>query len=150
MGNVLAAVYPDVFAAASVYSGVAAGCISVPNGVPPNPYPPCALGEITKTPQEWGNTVRSFNPGYKGPWPRMQIWHGTSDTTVVYHNFVEDLKQWSNVHGVEFRGNATDNPQRGYMKMTYGDGTLLTGFSARGVGHVVPVHPTEAMAFFGL
>ncbi|KAF1955496.1 alpha/beta-hydrolase [Byssothecium circinans] len=132
MGNVLAAVYPDVFAAASVYSGVAAGCMAVPDGTPPNPYDPCGLGRLVKTPQQWGDI------------------HGTSDTTVAYQNFIEDLKQWSNVHGVAFAKNTTNTPDPNYTQMTYGDGTKLTGYSARGVGHVVPLHPTQALSFFGL
>ena len=150
MGNVLSAVYPDVFAAASVYSGVAAGCMAVPDGVAPNPYDPCALGRIIKTPQQWGDIVRGYNPTYKGPWPRMQIFHGTADTIVVYQNFIEDLKQWSNVHGVKFSRNSTNTPERGYTEMIYGDGHLLTGYSALDVPHVVPQHPKEALSFFGL
>ncbi|KAH6638504.1 PHB depolymerase family esterase [Boeremia exigua] len=150
MGNVLAAVYPDVFAAASVYSGVAAGCTAVPDGTPPNPYDPCALGRVTKTPNQWGDIVRSYNPGYSGPWPRMQIWHGTSDNIVVYQNFIEDLKQWSNIHGASFGSNTTNNPETAYTRINYGDGTKLVGYSAKGVGHVVPVHPAQAISFFKL
>ncbi|KAF2188490.1 carbohydrate esterase family 1 protein [Zopfia rhizophila CBS 207.26] len=150
MGNVLAAVYPDVFAATSVYSGVAAGRMAVPDGVPPNPYDPCGLGHIIRSPQDWGNTVRGYNPGYTGSYPRMQIWHGTADTTVVYQNFIEDLKEWSNVHGVSFTRNVTNSPQSGYTQMIYGDGQRLTGYSARGVGHTVPVYVSQALNFFGL
>lgn len=150
MGNVLAAVYPDIFAAASVYSGVAAGCMAVPDGTPPNPYDPCGLGRISKTPRQWGDIVRGYNPSYSGPWPRMQIWHGTSDTTVVYQNFIEDLKQWSNVHSVAFVSNKTNTPDSRYTQMTYGSGQKLTAYSALGVGHVVPVHPAQALTFFGL
>ncbi|KAH6657968.1 putative Acetylxylan esterase A [Truncatella angustata] len=150
MGNVLSAIYPDVFSAAVVYSGTAAGCMAVPPGTPPNPYDPCGLGRITKTPQQWGNIVRGYYPGYTGAYPRMQIWHGTADTTVVYHNFDEELKEWSNVLGVSFGRNSTNNPQSGYTEMIYGTGDTLVGYSARGVGHVVPQHPTQALSWFGL
>ena len=92
MGNVLAAIYPDVFAAASVYSGFAAGCGAVPDGTPPNTNDKFALGHITKTPEEWGALVRSYYPGYTGSYPRMQIWHGTMDTVVVYQTFIEELR----------------------------------------------------------
>ncbi|KAH8587759.1 PHB depolymerase family esterase [Bisporella sp. PMI_857] len=150
MGNVLAAIYPDVFAATSVYSGTAAGCMAVPNGVPPNPYDECGLGRIIRTPQQWGDLVRSYNANYRGPWPRMQIWHGTSDTTVVYQNFIEELKEWSNVLGVSFARNVTNSPQSSYTQMVYGDGSQLVGYSALGVGHVVPIHTAQALQFFNL
>ena len=73
MDSVLAAIYPDVFAAASVYSGVAAGCMAVPDGTPPNLYDPCGLGRINKSLQQWGDIVRGCNPNFKGSWLRMQI-----------------------------------------------------------------------------
>ncbi|KAI7778039.1 PHB depolymerase family esterase [Diaporthe eres] len=150
MSNALAAVYPDVFAATSVYSGVAAGCMAVPEGVPANPMETCAKGNITKTAQQWGEIVRSYNPDYKGPYPRMQIWHGTSDVGVVYHNFAEELKEWSAVLGVTLTRNITSTPEANYTQMIYGDGTRLVGCSALGVGHVVPEHSTDAMAWFGI
>ncbi|POS68752.1 PHB depolymerase family esterase [Diaporthe helianthi] len=150
MSNALAAVYPDVFAATSVYSGVAAGCMAVPEGVPANPMETCAKGNVTKTAQEWGETVRSYNPGYEGPYPRMQIWHGTSDVVVVYHNLIEELKEWSAVHDVPFTRNVTSTPQADYTQMIYGDGSRLVGYSAVGVGHVVPEHESETMAWFGI
>ena len=36
------------------------------------------------TPQAWGNEVRAADPGYSGPRPRVQLWHGTADTTLNY------------------------------------------------------------------
>jgi acetylxylan esterase len=64
--------------------------------------------------------------------------------------FIENLKEWSNVQGVSFAKNATNTPDSGYTQMVYGDGKKLVGYSARGVGHTVPVHPTQALNVFGL
>lgn len=150
MSNALAAVYPDVFAATSVYSGVAASCMAVPEGVPANPMETCAKGNVTKTAQQWGEIVRSYNPDYKGPYPRMQIWHGTSDVVVVYHNFIEELKEWSTVLDAPFTRNFTSAPEANYTQMVYGDGSRLVGYSALGVGHVVPEHSADTMAWFGI
>ena len=150
MGNVLSAIYPDVFAAASVYSGTAAGCMAVPAGTPPNPYDPCGLGHIIKTGAAWGSIVHGYNPRYTGSYPRMQIWHGTADTTVVYQNFIEELKEWSNVLGADFARNVTNSPQSGYTQMVYGSGNTLVGYSARNVGHTVPIHTTQDLSWFGL
>ena len=77
-------------------------------------------------------------------------WHGTADTFVNYPNLAEALKEWSNVHGVSFTGNQTNTPQSGYTKMVYGDGSKLVGYSAAGVGHVVPSHEADDMTWFGL
>ena len=40
-------------------------------------------------------------PGYTGGYPRMQLWHGATDTTLAYPNFGEEIKQWTNLHGLE-------------------------------------------------
>ena len=51
-------------------------------------------------PQQWGDLARALYPGYTGRYPRMQMWHGTTDTTLAYPNFGEEIKQWTNLHGV--------------------------------------------------
>jgi hypothetical protein len=35
-----------------------------------------------------------------GPRPRVQIWHGTADTHVLYVNFGQEINQWTNVLGL--------------------------------------------------
>ena len=74
------------------------GCFATTNGSEWNSE--CANGQIIKTPQQWGDLVRNAYPGYTGPRPRMQIWHGTNDETLRYPNFGEQIKQWTNVHGL--------------------------------------------------
>jgi acetylxylan esterase len=34
--------------------------------------------------------------------------------------------------------------------MVYGDGSKLLGYSAKGVGHMVPQHPEQVLEFFGI
>ncbi|KAF1809110.1 PHB depolymerase family esterase [Eremomyces bilateralis CBS 781.70] len=151
MTNVLCAVYPDVFAGGAPISGVPAGCLAgSPGSGPLSADPDCAAGKIIKTPQQWGDQVRSFYPGYNGTYPRVQVWHGTSDRLVTYPNLEETLKQWSNIHGVQLTEQVPNTPQRSYTKLIYGDGTKLVGYSAQGVGHTVPVHPVQILEFFGL
>lgn len=151
MTNVLCAVYPDIFAGGAPFSAVPAGCLAGSPGFgPASADPKCANGQIVKTPQQWGDQVRSFYPGYTGSYPRMQVWHGTSDRLVTYPNFQETLKQWSNIHSVQLTGQIANNPERSYTKMVYGDGSKLVGYSAQGVGHTVPVHEPEVLQFFGI
>ncbi|KAI2616912.1 carbohydrate esterase family 1 protein [Hypomontagnella submonticulosa] len=151
MTNVLLAVYPDVFAAGSCYSGVAAGCLAgSPGSSPQSADPKCASGKNIKTGAEWAEQAKAMYPGFTGSYPRMQTLHGTADHFVEYLNLAEQLKEWSALLGVEFTKNVTNTPESGYTQMVYGDGTKLVGYSAANVGHTVPVHPQLDVAWFGL
>ncbi|KAI0892350.1 carbohydrate esterase family 1 protein [Annulohypoxylon nitens] len=151
MTNVLLAVYPDVFAAGSCYSGFAAGCLAgSPGSSPQSADPVCASGQNIKTGEEWAQQVKSMYPSFNGTYPRMQTFHGTVDYLVNIRNLGEQLKEWSALLGVEFTKNVTNTPQSGYTQMVYGDGTKLVGYSANNVGHTVPVHHQLDMAWFGL
>ena len=76
MANVLAGAYPDVFKAASIYSGVPDGCFAVAGATatqdPPGWSNSCANGQLTKTGAQWGDMVRSYYPGYTGTRTRIQ------------------------------------------------------------------------------
>jgi hypothetical protein len=49
--------------------------------------------------REWGILVRNAS-SHRGPWPRISIWHGSADRTVIPSNAGEILKQWTEVHGL--------------------------------------------------
>ena len=151
MTNVMAAVYPDLIAAGSGYSGVAAGCLAgSPGSSPTSANPACADGQIIKTSQQWVAQVKAMYPGYNGTYPRMQVWHGTADELVFYPNLGEEIKEWEGLLGVSWVKNNTNTPQPGYTQMVYGDGTLFTAYSAVGVGHTVPVHEDLDLKWFGI
>ncbi|KAI8630972.1 putative Acetylxylan esterase A [Xylariaceae sp. FL1651] len=158
MTNVLVGAYPEVFKAGSVYSGVPDGCFYVAGSTatqdPPGWNNQCANGQVTKTAAQWGDLTRSYYPGYSGSRPRMQIWHGTADTTLRYPNYAETMKQWSNVLGLTTSKDTANTPQSGYTMTIYGSGTATTaqlvGYSAAGVGHTVPIHASMDLAFFGI
>ncbi|KAI1212045.1 carbohydrate esterase family 1 protein [Annulohypoxylon truncatum] len=158
MTNVLVGAYPDVFKAGSAYSGVPDGCFAVPGSTatqdPPGWNNECANGQSTKTAEQWGDLVRSYYPDYTGPRPRMQIWHGSADTTLRYPNYAETMKQWANVLGLTESTDTANAPQSGYTRTIYGEGdentAQLVGYSAQGVGHSVPIHETNDLAFFGI
>ena len=118
MTNVMAGVYPDVFHAGVSSSGVPFGCFATTNGSEWNSE--CSGGRIVRTPQQWGDLVRNAYPGYTGKRPRMQIWHGTTDTTLSYVNFGEQVKQWTNVLGVSQTPSSTDYPQTSATRTRYG------------------------------
>ncbi len=99
MTEVLLALYPDIFKGGAEFSGVPAGCwaVSDPTGAWSSP---CAGGQVTYTPQQWGDMVRAMYQGYSGPRPRIQLWHGTADTTINYNDQTEAIKEWTAVSGL--------------------------------------------------
>lgn len=92
MSNVLAATYPEQIQAVSLYSGVPAGCFLSSSGGVDQWNSSCASGQVSATPEAWGNVARDMYTGYNGTRPRMQIWHGSSDTTLNPENYKEEVK----------------------------------------------------------
>jgi acetylxylan esterase len=151
MTNVMLGVYPDVFKAGASFAGVPFGCFATTNGSEWNSQ--CSGGQLIKSPQEWGDLVRAAYPGYTGARPRMQIWHGTNDETLRYPNFGEQIKQWTNVHGLSQTPSFTDTPQSNYTRTRYGGtgGTApVEAISMQGVTHNLPVDAAQVIRFFGL
>ncbi|OIW23920.1 carbohydrate esterase family 1 protein [Coniochaeta ligniaria NRRL 30616] len=149
MTNVMAATYPEMFAAASVYSGVPAGCFYT--GTVNGWNSTCANGLSIHTQQEWANTVFAMYPGYTGPRPKMLIFHGSADTTLYPENYNETIKEWSGVFGYDSTApveTVPGTPEAAYTKYVYGP--ELTGYYAIGVGHTVPVHADLDLAWFGI
>jgi acetylxylan esterase len=158
MTNVLAATYPDVFKAAASISGCPHACIAQQNASPKNRHSSpfsdnsgCPQGKVSKTGAQWQTLVKSAYPGYNGSYPKIQLWHGTSDAIVNYKCFTEAQKEWSAVFGVQLSRNVSNDPSLGYTKSIYGDGTKLVTYSASGVGHMdIPSHGTQILEWFGL
>ncbi|WP_373464504.1 PHB depolymerase family esterase [Streptomyces sp. V4I2] len=153
MTNVLLGDYPDVFSAGAAFSGVPFGCFATTDGSEWNSA--CSGGTVTHTPQEWGDLVRAAYPGYTGPRPRMQVWHGTEDDVLRYPNFGEEIKQWTNVLGVSQTPAATDQPVSGWIRTRYGatgDRAPVEAISLQGVGHNLYANgmAARALTFFGL
>ncbi|GGO26635.1 extracellular catalytic domain type 1 short-chain-length polyhydroxyalkanoate depolymerase [Micromonospora parathelypteridis] len=151
MTNVMLGDYPDVFAAGASFAGVPFSCFSTGGSSEWNSE--CANGQLIKTPQQWGDLVRGAYPGYSGQRPRMQIWHGTNDETLRYPNFGEQVKQWTNVHGLSQTPTYTDSPQSGYTRTRYGSSGPMApveAISMQGVSHNLPVDAAQVIRFFGL
>jgi len=153
MTNVLAAEYPDVFSAASAFSGVPATCFATTDGSLWNSQ--CSGGKIIKTAQQWGDAARNMYPGYTGAYPRIQLWHGSTDTTLAYPNFGEEIKQWVNLHRLDTTPGFTDHPQSSWTRTRYGNtGTQATieGVSIANTGHTLPQTGmlAYAISFLGL
>jgi acetylxylan esterase len=152
MTNVLLGDYPDVFSAGSAMSGVAFGCFATTDGSLWNSA--CANGTVIKTPEQWGDLVRAADPGYRGPRPRMQLWHGTADSILFYPNFGEEVKEWTNV--LHARLAYTDHPQPTWTHTVYVGwrGIEVDAYSVAGEDHNLGFHYPDwaqlAIRFFGL
>ena len=92
MTSAMLATYPDVFAAGAVIAGLPFGIATnvreALNGMLQSPARPA---------RELGDLVRSASD-YKGPWPKLSVWHGSADRTVNPGNASEIVKQWLDVH----------------------------------------------------
>jgi poly(hydroxyalkanoate) depolymerase family esterase len=90
MSAVMLAAYPDRFRAGSIMAGLPYKCatdISTASTCSNNP----------RTPEQWGDLVRGAFAGFSGTYPRVQIWHGSTDAVVPTANSTELVKQWTNV-----------------------------------------------------
>jgi len=153
MTNVLLGDYPDVFKAGAAFMGVPFACFATTDGSLWNST--CADGMSIKTPQQWGDLARGAFPGFTGARPRMQVWHGTQDTTLRFPNFGEEIKQWTNVLGVSQTPAFTDQPQSTWTRTRYGGTGVnapVEAIRVEGAGHSLPAAGMARMAlqFFGL
>ncbi|MGO4758990.1 PHB depolymerase family esterase, partial [Streptomyces sp. 2MCAF27] len=151
--NVMLADYPDMFKAGSAFMGVPYHCFYT--GTFRGWNSDCSTGNITKTPQEWGDLVRAAYPGYTGPRPRIQLWHGTEDSGLSHHNLGEEIKQWTNVLGVSQTPVFTDQPQSIWTRTRYGNASTsppVEANSFQGYGHELPKPGMALLAlkFMGL
>ncbi|WP_433317435.1 extracellular catalytic domain type 1 short-chain-length polyhydroxyalkanoate depolymerase [Micromonospora sp. CA-269861] len=154
MTNHMLALYPDVFKAGAAFMGVPFNCFANAADYPPGSSQ-CTGGNMNRTPQQWGDAVRQAYPGYSGPRPRVQLWHGTSDTLVPYSLLQETIEQWTNVFGLSQTPTSTDTPQANWNRRRYADssGTVqVEAYSIQGAGHSLPSGgmAASAIAFFGL
>ena len=97
--------------------------------------------------------VRDMYPGYTGSYPKIQVYHGSADTTLYPSNYNETIKQWAGVFGFDYTKpdtTAANTPQSGYTTYSWGSPVKLQGIYANGVGHTVPIRGSDDMIFFGL
>jgi poly(hydroxyalkanoate) depolymerase family esterase len=151
MTNLLLGAYPDVFAGGAAYAGVPFGCFAGPNSWNDD----CAKGRITKTPKEWGDLVRAAYPEYSGKRPKIQMWHGTNDEVLAYHNLSEAVKQWTNIHGIDTIPATKENNflQSGWTRQRYKNSkneVVVETIIEQGQPHNLQVPQEEALSFLGL
>jgi poly(hydroxyalkanoate) depolymerase family esterase len=139
--NVMLAAYPDVFKAGAVFFGMAYGCADTEDDYfTTGPFAPCPGSFNTLTPRQWGDKVRAAYPGYSGPRPPVQIWHGGDDPLISPVSMNKQRDQWTDVFGVSRTPTSTTTPAPGVTKRVYGGGRLET-YLIDSMGHEPPIDP---------
>ena len=154
MTNVLVGSYPDVFQAGAAFAGVAFACFAQ-GSVSMGWNASCANGNVTMTGSQWAALVRAAYPSFTGTRPRMQVWHGTADATVNFHNFGEEIKEWTDVLGVSETPTTTENNaiQSTWIRTRYVDNCGVVRVEAiqeTGQPHNLVLDMADAVHFFGL
>jgi poly(hydroxyalkanoate) depolymerase family esterase len=138
MTHVMAATYPDVFAGAAVMAGVPYKCATTMTDAFS-----CMSPGKDLTPTAWRDLVKGAYSGYTGAYPRISIWHGTSDYTVKNTNQTEGLEQWTAVHGIDLTADVNETVA-GYPHKVYKDAAgkaLVETYAITGMGHGTPIDP---------
>jgi len=135
MTNVMLAAYPEVFAGGAPIAGLPYGAASDARE---------ALGAmfqgVRHAPSVWGDLVRTAST-YRGPWPKVSIWHGDADTTVKPDNGEAIAMQWANVHGLPPQPGAA-RTDGGLARSVWLDGRgapVVERFVVHGLGHGTPL-----------
>ena len=135
MASVMLATYPEVFAAGAVLAGIAYGCAdSVSEAFD------CMGGRAKSDAADLAKHVRRASP-HKGPWPRVQVWQGSADSTVVPSNADAIVLQWAELHGLKPEPGRVDEvegyPRRAWLSAS-GE-PLIEQYVITGMAHGVPL-----------
>ena len=130
MTSVMLAVYPELFAGGAIIAGLPYGAAqNVRDALESMRSAPLRL------PAQWGASVRAASD-YKGPWPRISIWHGGLDTTVNINNAQAILAQWADLHGLPLTA-ASQQLVDGAIRVSWGD--QLEVYTLAALGHGTPI-----------
>src|SRR5215472_537461 len=139
MASVMLATYPEVFAGGAIIAGLPYGCArNVQQAFE------AMFKEHGQDAQVLGNSVRAAS-SHRGPWPKISVWHGTSDPIVKPSNSEDSIRQWTNVHGLSERPSYQEliGSHTRRMWSDANGQVLIEAFSIRGMAHGVPLATTS-------
>ena len=144
MAVVMMANYPSTFNAGAIYAGA-----PYKSGYGMILSMMAMVGWRLKTPQKWGDLVRSSNKGYEGDYPKMIVYQGDNDKIVNKINGVELVEQWTNLHKVSLQPIETipmflNNSD--IERNEYGDSinnSQVVFYKVKNLGHALIVNPGE-------
>jgi feruloyl esterase len=124
---VMLATWPEKFAAGAIMEGISYRCATSVNEA----YS-CQSPGVTKTAAAWGDLVRGAYTSFTDTRPRVQIWVGASDSTVVPANGTELVKQWTNVAGTDQTADETEMIGSAATRTAYKVGSTIAVSLANG------------------
>lgn len=142
MSTVMIATQPGMFKAAAIFAG--------------GPYKPGSniftssgsmLWGVDKTRDEWEDLVWRENPAFKGKYPRVIVFHGTTDPVVNVRNAVETVEQWTALHKTDSVPSKIDSAyfgQQDIMRIAYNNKEkeeAVVFYKIKNLGHAIPVDP---------
>lgn len=140
MASNMLACYPEVFAGGAIIAGLPYGAAASVQQ---------AFESMFQSPsrpaREWGDLVRKAS-SHRGPWPRVSVWHGNADKTVIPTNAREILKQWTEVHGLPLAPSVktrVDGFPREVWTNDAGD-ELIEAYTINDMAHGTPLATGEA------
>lgn len=134
MAASLLATAPEVFAGGAIIAGVAHGIAgSVGEGLDR------MRGAGLPDAAALAARVRAASP-HAGPWPRLSVWHGSADYTVVPANAEAILAGWAHLHGLAAPSGAARI--NGHLRRVWRDARGVEQIEAHiiaGMGHGLPM-----------
>ena len=138
MASVMLATYPEVFAGGAIIAGLPYGCASnVQQAFE------AMFTEHGHAAQALGDRVRAASR-HRGPWPKISVWHGTSDPIVKPFNGEDIIRQWTNVHGLSDAPSYQES-NGSHARRVWNDANgeaLIEAFTISGMAHGVPLATT--------
>jgi len=135
MASVLLATYPEVFAGGAIIAGLPYGTAK---GVREAFDRMRAHGG--PGPAELGKLVTSTSQ-HRGPWPRVSVWQGDSDSTVSPKNAALVVAQWREVHGLspepDHTAEVAGNRYRSWLDRE--GRAVVEEYTIKGMGHGTPL-----------
>ena len=140
MASVMLATYPDVFAGGAIIAGLPYGAASNVQQAFKSMFQ-CPA----RSASAWGDLVRGAS-SHHGPWPRVSVWHGGADTTVIPSNARETVKQWTDVHGLPTTATLEDAVD-GYPRQVWLSATgeeVIESYTIPAMAHGTPLAVGQA------
>lgn len=141
MTAALLAAYPDLFAAGAVIAGLPVGAAR--SGV--QALRRMASAGPRSSPETLAARARdAAPPGYAGSWPRLSIWHGEADRTVVPENGELLAEQWRALLGLADT-EAEEDDVHGVRHLTWrkGAAAAVESWILPGFAHAYPVNDPD-------